>query len=108
LNKKQFQKYLDRDEHCPCCGVDDGTLIPNHRKNRGMGGSKERDVPSNIIVLCSDMNNYIEQSVDWRAEAVEFGWKLESWQDPLTTPFFDRSDGCWYLIDDKFNRVLDR
>lgn len=108
MNKKQFQKYRDRDGHCPCCGVDDDTLVPNHRLNRGMGGSKERDVPSNIIVLCADMNHYIESSSDWRKEAIEFGWKLTAGQDPATTPFYDRSDGYWYLIDDKFNRVLDQ
>ena len=43
MNKKRFQKYLDRDGGCVHCG-DVETAVPHHRLNRGMGGSKERDV----------------------------------------------------------------
>jgi hypothetical protein len=49
MTKKEFQKYLDRDGGCVHCG-DTETAVPNHRANRGMGGSRERDVPSNVIV----------------------------------------------------------
>ena len=105
MTPKQFEKYLQRDFYrCPHCG-DDTTLIPQHRKNRGMGGSKLRDVPSNILVLCSWANNFAETSPTFASECREKGWKLESWQNPLTEPFLDECDGFWYLLDDKFGRT---
>lgn len=105
MNQKTFQKFLDRDQgRCLHCGRDDDALAPNHRKNRGMGGSKERDVPSNVVVLCSQFNGLIESSASAAAEALKNGWKLYSGQDPLVTPVFDVNDGTWYLLDDKFKR----
>lgn len=102
MNSKQFQKYLDRDGSCPHCGTTEG-LAPHHRANRGMGGSKLRDVPSNIIVLCSAYNGLIESNSVQAKIAVEFGWKLTSGQDPKETPVFLGDN--WYLLDDNFGKV---
>lgn len=105
MNKKEFEKYLKRDGHCPCCGTDDDTLICQHRKNRGMGGSKSLNRPSNIIVLCSRMNGLIESDFYWQQEAKKNGWKLESWQDPYLEPFIDLTDGHEYYLDDTYGRT---
>jgi len=103
VNPKQFQRYLDRDKHCLHCGTDT-TLVPNHRANRGMGGSKVRDVPSNIVVLCAAFNGLIEAD----EQAAEFarlrGWKLYSWEDP-STPVFDAGLRQWFVIDDNYQRA---
>lgn len=107
MTPKQFQKYMARDGGCCHCG-DDVAVVPNHRINRGMGGSKERDVPSNILVICSFLNERIERDPFLAEEARLKGWKLESWQDPLTTPYLDERDNEWYLLDNDFNRKLDR
>ena len=76
MKPKEFRKYLDRDgEKCLHCGTTEG-LVPQHRRNRGMGGSKERDMPSNIIVMCSAFNERIEQDADAASKAVQYGWKV--------------------------------
>lgn len=104
MTGKQFAKYLARDHRCLHCGTEQ-SLVPNHRANRGMGGSKVRDVPSNIVVLCHGANYLIEAVAFHAAEARRYGWKLESWQDPAQTPVYDRSSARWYLLDDQFGRT---
>lgn len=106
MNRKQFQSYLIRDrQRCVHCGVSDDTLIPQHRKNRGMGGSKARDVPSNIIVMCSSFNFLIEADSNWAIIAKNRGWKLESWQDPLDTPVYYAHYDKYYVLDNEFHKT---
>jgi hypothetical protein len=103
MNKKEFQKYLDRDKSCPHCGTTGPELIPQHRLNRGMGGSKSRNRPSNIIAFCSYGNGLMESSGTFAALARSYGWKLQAYQDSSKTPVF-LSDG-WYLLDDSFGKA---
>jgi hypothetical protein len=102
----EFRKYLVRDERCWHCGFADDTLVPQHRVNRGMGGSKQRHRPSNIIVLCSQINGLIEADPKAAQLARDFGWKLPSWVDPTQARVFDAYSGQWFLLDDDFNRQL--
>jgi hypothetical protein len=107
MKRKEFEKYLKRDfGRCYHCGISDDTLVPQHRLGRGMGGSSARDVPSNIITFCSDHNGRIEQNYVASARAKRLGWKLESWQNPLTTPVFSMAVGEWYLLDDHYSRQV--
>jgi hypothetical protein len=103
MTKKEFQKYLDRDSACPHCGTTGPELIPQHRANRGMGGSKERNRPSNIIVFCSVGNGKLESSPVFAEIGRRYGWKIRPWQDPTKTEVF-LGDG-WYLLDDNFGKV---
>jgi len=102
MTPKQFQKYLDRDGGCIHCGETE-SVAPHHRLNRGMGGSKVRDVPSNIIVLCSAMNNLLESNADIAETGRENGWKLRSGQDPKTTPIWLPLQGLWALLGDGYD-----
>jgi len=103
MNSKEFQKYIRRDEGICChCGTDDDTLVPQHRLGRGMGGSKERDVPSNIIVICSLANGQLESNATFAQMGRDFGWKLTQGQDPKKVPVW-LADG-WYLLDDVFGK----
>lgn len=104
MNRKQFTKYLARDKHCYHCGLADDTLVPNHRINRGMGGSRTRDKPSNIVVMCSSINGLIESSGSLAEQSRHFGWKLESWQNPIESPAYDVMSAKWYLFDDNYGR----
>lgn len=105
MKPKEFEKYLKRDFYrCYHCGISDNTLVPQHRLGRGMGGSKVRDVPSNIITLCSDQNGRIESNAIAASRARRLGWKLESWQDPTLTPVFDMNTGEWFILGDDFTR----
>lgn len=105
MTLKEFQKYLERDGGCYHCGTTEA-LSPNHRANRGMGGSKKRDVPSNIVVLCSELNDQIERLVFYRDLALNFGWKLNTWQDPKETPVYDMQKKQWFLLNDDFGRIV--
>lgn len=105
MTPKEFQKYLERDGGCYHCGSTEA-LSPNHRANRGMGGSKKRDVPSNVFILCSEMNNAIEQNAHLAAAARSKGWKLWNWQDPANTPIFDTQKNQWFILGDDFTRKV--
>jgi len=103
MNKKEFQKYLDRDICCPHCGTTGPELIPQHRLNRGMGGSKSRNRPSNIIAFCSLGNGLMESSSGFASLARAYGWKLYAHQDSSKTPV--RLIDGWYLLDDNFGKL---
>lgn len=104
MSPKQFQRYLNRDRGCLHCGEVDA-VSPQHRANRGMGGSKARDVPSNVIVFCSWMNSKVESDAYFAEMARTYGWKLGAWSNPATSPVFDAQLGLWFLLDDAFGRV---
>jgi hypothetical protein len=102
MNKNAWQMLLARDYFVCChCGTNDDTLIPQHRKNRGMGGSKKLDRPSNLIVLCAEANGLLESNAKFAALGRLLGWKLERWQEPEKTPVY-LGDG-WYLLDNDYN-----
>jgi hypothetical protein len=104
MNPKAFSKFLNRDKACVHCGATDDTLVPQHRINRGMGGSKLLNKPSNIVVLCSAFNGLIESNADAAALAVEHGIKLYSWQVPETTPVWYAFESAWFMLDNEGNR----
>lgn len=105
VSPKAFQSLLARDEgRCVHCGETEA-LSPNHRANRGMGGSKARERASNYVLLCSAMNSLIESNAEARHQALVYGWKINSWDDPLDIPVYDRLKGSWFALDDDFRRV---
>lgn len=104
MTPREFDRYRQRDKHCPCCGSTGPDLVPNHRANRGMGGSKERDVPSNIVTLCGRMNGLIESDPTEAARARAYGWKLSSWQHPAEHPYYDAMTGAWWILADDYSR----
>lgn len=105
MNKKEFDKLLSRDSYCLHCGEREA-VAPNHRANRGMGGSKERHAPANLMVLCSRFNGEIESNSHAASIAKKYGWKLASWQQPESEPIFDAISGVWYLLDNNFGRKV--
>lgn len=105
MNPKAFQKFLDRDKNaCVHCGVQNDTLVPQHRVGRQSGGSKLRNKASNIIVLCSAFNGLIEADADAAALARKHGIKLNSWQEPETTPVWYAAESAWFLLDNEGRR----
>jgi len=110
VTEKQFRKYLARDSHCLHCGLQDDTLVPQHRVNRGAGGSKAKRLSnaSNIITLCAHYNWLIESSSEAAVTAQAYGWKLRTWQNPLEVTVYDYVSGNWYLLLDDFTRVIGR
>ena len=105
MNRQQFARFMERDGGCVHCG-DVVTAVPNHRVNRGMGGSRKRDNPANIVVLCSEVNGLIESDPVWQRRAIEYGWKLRQWDDPTFVPVFEPMWGVWWRLDDEGGREL--
>ena len=105
MTAKEFARLVARDHYCLHCGETEA-IAPNHRINRGMGGSKRRNHSANYALICSTLNGLIESDNRWADVAKEYGWKLESWQDPHTEPVFDLVMGVWYLLDDDFGRMV--
>ena len=97
MTPKQFAKFLARDGACYHCG-DATTAVPHHRANRGMGGSKARDEASNIIVMCSNVNGLMESDPIMQQMAKDFGWKLESWQQPAEVLVYSVYLGEWFTL----------
>lgn len=98
MNRKEFQRYLERDGYCMHCGTTGDTLVPQHRANRGHGGHKAGDQPSNVIVLCSLMNGLIESNAVCALEARENGWKISRYDDPEATPVYDVVTSEWWTL----------
>lgn len=105
MNKKELRLLFKRDAVCWHCGLNDDTLVPHHRLNRGMGGSAARDNLSNVILVCSRYNLLMESDSFWAARAREQGHKLLSWQNPAVAPCFDVSSGVWYRLNLDGTRV---
>jgi hypothetical protein len=105
MKPKDFQRLLARDRYCLHCGATDA-LSPNHRANRGMGGSKAFDTPSNLVVLCSLFNGLIESDGRAAALARKFGWKLSKWDDFRAKPVYDRMSGEWRLLNDEYGFIV--
>lgn len=103
MNKKLFQKFLNRDETSVVTGNFGDDLVPNHRINRSVGGT---DNPSNIVVMESVYNGLLESDALVRARAIRYGWKLESWQDPTEEPFYHYGLRKWVQPDDDFNLTV--
>jgi len=108
VTEKEFRKYLARDSHCLHCGLQDETLVPQHRVNRGAGGSKAKRLSnaSNIITLCAYFNYLIEASSEAAVTAQAYGWKLKTWQNPLEVTVYDYVSGNWYLLLNDFTRTI--
>ena len=104
MTPKRFRRFLDRDNGCVHCGEYDA-VSPHHRANRGMGGSKERDVASNVIVVCSSLNSAMESDEKTADMARSYGWKLRPWQDPAHTPVYYATLGSWFLLDNEYNKT---
>lgn len=106
MKPAEFAAFLERDGYrCIHCGHGQA-LTPQHRQNRGMGGSKAREVPSNVVVLCSEYNGRIESDPAAATEAKRYGWKLESWEDPKQVPVYDPQMFSWFLLDDDYGRTF--
>lgn len=107
MKPKDFAKLVERDGGgCVCCGETEA-IAPNHRANRGMGGAGKDswlNAPSNLVTLCSRMNNLIETDADYARLAVSRGIKISKYDDPEKVPVYDAKSGLWYTLDNSYNR----
>jgi hypothetical protein len=105
MKANEFRKYLYRDFGCIHCGEVE-RVSPHHRLNRGMGGSKLRNNPANIIVLCSTLNGLLESDAEIASKARSLGWKLSNGQEPKEVAVWYPKYKSWFRLDDDFTRKL--
>lgn len=70
-----------------------------------MGGSRGRDVPSNIIVLCSVLNGLLESDAGWAERARAYGWKLGPGDQSTEVPVWYPMAGESYVLDNEFGKT---
>jgi hypothetical protein len=98
IPKKVLRLVQARDQHCFHCGQTKD-LVPHHRINRGMGGSKLLDTPDNLMMVCSLYNGAMEGDHRMAQAARAWGHKLAVWEDTIK-PAFDVGGGWWVLLPD--------
>lgn len=82
MTEKDRKRLLARDqEQCWHCGTTENLTV-QHRVNRGMGGSKKRDNPANLILLCWFVNFEMEASSRAAESARLAGWKVDGATPP--------------------------
>ena len=63
-------------QKCVHCGTNSNLTI-QHRRGRGMGGSKSLNTPDNLILMCWSSNTGMEDDSDEAQEARLRGWKID-------------------------------
>jgi len=96
LSRKSLTLLRARDSHCWHCGATDD-LVPHHRKNRGMGGSKLLDGLDNLMLVCAFWNGEMESTSADAASARGWGHKIPAWGD-TREPVFDCTVFRWYTL----------
>lgn len=98
VSKRVMRILRERDEYCWHCGQTED-LVPHHRKNKAMGGSKvlENDI-QNIILVCARYNGDMESMPLVQRDAVGWGRKIPFWEE-ISMPVFDSVAFRWYLLD---------
>ena len=98
MKAADLKKLRTRDkDQCWHCGTDE-QLTVQHRANRGMGGSKLRDNPANLILLCWFVNFEMEASSAKAEIAKRYGWKLLQTDNPSEVPVWHEPTQRWVLL----------
>ena len=69
-----------------------------------MGGSKLLNNPSNILLVCAQLNTSMESESLTATDARVYGWKLSSWEDPLVVPYYDAITGFAFRLKDDYTK----
>ena len=96
IPKKVLKLVQDRDPHCYHCGATED-LVPHHRINRGMGGSKLLDTPDNLMMVCAFYNGDMESVSASAQQARAWGHKMAVWER-TERPLYDVAGGWWFML----------
>lgn len=62
-SKKLAIEVYERDQWCILCGGSEGLTIA-HVKNKGMGGTKRKDSADNLVCLCLECHNKMDNGAN--------------------------------------------
>lgn len=97
IKPAMLKQLRARDPYCWHCG-ETNDLVPHHRRNKGMGGSKLGDTFDNLIMVCALYNGAMESDANTARDARAWGRKIASW-DSTDRPVFDTVAWAWYVVD---------
>lgn len=80
---------------CACGSVFELTL--QHRKNKGMGGSKLLDGVENLLTMCHGCNTALESDARYAETGRRNGWKLTT-GEPFDKPVYFAWAREWRVI----------
>lgn len=115
VSKKTRRAVLDRDgEACvvswsawsavwPCGGV----LTMQHRRGRGMGGSKDADQVWNLIPMCAVHNQLEASDAVFHQVCASQGWSVPRWSGIPSARFVPVWIKGWWLLGDSGRSKLD-
>lgn len=91
---------------CALCAQEfqDGSLVPHHRANRGMGSNPEAEKPSNVLSLCSLCNFLLEADAVAATRARRFGIKISKFDAalagdiPVAIPLTGSKARTWVIL----------
>jgi hypothetical protein len=106
VTPKVRREVIARDHHsCRWCGrfvdVESGWYSLQHRRARGMGGTRrvDTDLACNLVLVCgtgtTECHGYIESH---REEAVSRGFNVADRHNPALVPLLDHM-GRWFRFD---------
>lgn len=95
---------------CALCAQEfqDGSLVPHHRANRGMGSNPLAETPANVLSLCSLCNGLIEADAIQATRARRFGIKISKFDAeiaaliPVAMPDPNTKARTWKVLDDNY------
>ncbi|EIC09125.1 hypothetical protein OR221_0833 [Microbacterium laevaniformans OR221] len=118
ITRRLFEAVRDRDGgFClmvlPGC-MGEGNVL-HHRANRGAGGSKILDHPSNLTLVCSRCNSAAEDAhAIVRMDLIDRGLRVEkaatnaaTLARALSTPVTDLEGRRWLLIDENTRQEVE-
>ena len=101
------KRMQERDGHkCVACGTP-FDLTPQHRANRGMGGSKRVHGLSNLVTMCKRHNEQLESDPEFAELGRRMGWKVKRNSGPPASEIavWSRPELGWFLLADDGSRL---
>lgn len=101
------KRMLERDGYkCVACGTE-YDLTPQHRANRGMGGSKRGHGLSNLVTMCKRHNEQLESDPKFAELGRRMGWKVKrnSGPPPSDIAVWSFPELAWFLLADDGSRL---
>ena len=101
------KRMQERDGHkCVACGTP-FDLTPQHRANRGMGGSKRGHGLSNLVTMCKRHNEQLESDPKFAELGRRMGWKVKRNSGPPASEVacWSFPEQAWFLLADDGSRL---